>query len=90
MKRPVYVSGEKEAAAFGGALYASSACGIYNDMRDAVAAMRKPYIAIYEPRAEESEGFEELYKEYCILYDYFGRGGNPVMKRLRERENYGK
>ena len=90
LKRPVYVSGEKEAAAFGGALYASSACGIYNDMRDAVAAMRKPYIAIYEPRAEESEGFEELYKEYCILYDYFGRGGNPVMKRLRERENYGK
>jgi hypothetical protein len=27
--------------------------------------------------------YERLYSEYKTLYDYFGRGQNDVMKRLR-------
>ena len=27
--------------------------------------------------------YERLYAEYKLLYDYFGRGANDVMKRLK-------
>jgi L-ribulokinase len=27
--------------------------------------------------------YDRLYAEYVALHDYFGRGGNDVMKRLR-------
>jgi L-ribulokinase len=27
--------------------------------------------------------YDGLYAEYRLLHDYFGRGGNDVMKRLR-------
>jgi L-ribulokinase len=27
--------------------------------------------------------YDELYAEYVRLHDYFGRGGNEVMHRLR-------
>jgi L-ribulokinase len=28
--------------------------------------------------------YNELYHEYAILHDYFGRGENPVMKKLKK------
>ena len=27
--------------------------------------------------------YDELFAEYTLLHDYFGRGGNDVMRRLR-------
>ena len=27
--------------------------------------------------------YDELYAEYVLLHDYFGRGGNEVLHRLR-------
>ena len=34
-----------------------------------------------EQRAEQ---YDALYAEYARLHDYFGRGGNQVMHRLKE------
>jgi L-ribulokinase len=28
--------------------------------------------------------YDRMYKEYKTLYDYFGRGTNDVMKRLKQ------
>ena len=32
---------------------------------------------------ENSDIYDKLYAEYKILHDYFGQGGNDVMKRLK-------
>ena len=43
---------------------------------------------VYHPNTAASEVYDALYKEYLTLYDYFGRGQNDVMKRLRRiKEN---
>jgi L-ribulokinase len=37
----------------------------------------------YRPIAEHQATYDKLYAEYVTLYDYFGRGENDVMKRLK-------
>ena len=37
----------------------------------------------YEPIKENVEVYDKLYAEYKTLHDYFGKGGNDVMKRLK-------
>ncbi len=39
--------------------------------------------APYRPDAERARVYDRLYSEYRSLHDYFGRGGNDVMKRLK-------
>jgi L-ribulokinase len=41
------------------------------------------------PIPENSAVYDELYAEYKTLYDYFGRGANDVMKRLKKIRNAG-
>ena len=38
---------------------------------------------VYRPCPKNSAMYEKLYAEYRRLHDYFGRGGNDVMKRLK-------
>jgi len=40
--------------------------------------------AVYRPDPHSSRAYEALYAEYTKLHDYFGRGQNAVMHRLRE------
>lgn len=37
----------------------------------------------YTPHRGNKKIYDTLYREYEILHDYFGRGGNDVMKRLK-------
>jgi L-ribulokinase len=37
----------------------------------------------YRPRPENREIYNRLFKEFQTLHDYFGRGENDVMKRLK-------
>ena len=39
--------------------------------------------AAYTPDPEASAAYDALYEEYATLHDYFGRGTNEVMHRLR-------
>ena len=41
--------------------------------------------AVYAPREDAAEAYDALYSEYVQLHDYFGRGANDVMKRLKAR-----
>ena len=47
------------------------------------AAMGKIRRAAYRPDAASSRAYDALYAEYDTLHDYFGRGTNDVMHRLR-------
>ncbi len=39
---------------------------------------------VYKPIAEHSKVYDRLFAEYLQLHDYFGRGANDVMKRLKK------
>jgi L-ribulokinase len=39
---------------------------------------------VYTPDEKRAEAYDAIYAEYRTLHDYFGRGGNDVMHRLRE------
>ena len=44
----------------------------------------------FQPIPEQEKVYQRLFREYKILHDYFGRGGNDVMKRLKQiREEAG-
>lgn len=38
---------------------------------------------VYYPIPENAAAYNKLYAEYKRLHDYFGRGENDVMKRLK-------
>ena len=70
------------------AIYASvaagKAAGGYDELSDACAAMSDPCPRVFKPDPEAHEVYNKLYREYTTLVDYFGRGANDVMKRLRK------
>jgi L-ribulokinase len=39
--------------------------------------------AVYTPDPASADVYDDLYAEYLMLHDYFGRGTNEVMHRLR-------
>ena len=85
--REISVAARKQAAAYGSALYAMSAVGAYPSVTDAARRFAIPDVKVYTPDKESSAIYEELYKEYKALHDYFAKE-NGVMKRLKRlKEN---
>lgn len=78
------VSGYLHSSALGAAIYASVASKGHRSLKDACAAMADPCDTVYRPRTEAKAIYDQLYSEYLTLHDYFGRGGNDVMKRLKK------
>jgi L-ribulokinase len=52
-------------------------------VRAAAEAMGSVHTAVYQPIPEHAAIYDELYAEYTTLHDYFGRGTNKVMRKLR-------
>jgi ribulose kinase len=69
--------------ALGAAMHAAVAAGSYPDIGAATAAMGKVQRGAYTPDETSSRAYDRLYAEYSALHDYFGRGANEVMHRLR-------
>ena len=88
LNMPVRAVDAKQGAALGSAMFAATAAGKesggYDSIQDASAAMAPKNAHIYKPIADNVRIYEELYREYAILHDYFGRGINNVMKRLKK------
>ncbi|WP_370618863.1 ribulokinase [Mumia sp. Pv 4-285] len=80
---PLSVVGSAQGPALGAALHAAVAAGAYADIRAAAKAMGSVRKAVYVPDEERARTYDRLYAEYVTLHDYFGRGGNEVMHRLR-------
>ena len=53
-------------------------------------SMGKSIKAAYKPNLEHSKIYDALFAEYKILHDYFGRGANDTMKRLKAIRNQSK
>ncbi|WP_439664708.1 ribulokinase [Lentzea sp. HUAS TT2] len=81
---PLSVSGSAQAPALGSAMHAAVAAGAYQDIRAAAAGMGSVRHNVFTPVPENVEAYERLFHDYLELHDYFGRGANDVMHRLRE------
>ena len=81
--RPFKLSGSAQAPALGSAMHAAVAAGIYPDIQAAAEKMGKLKDGVVTPIAANQAMYDKLFREYKTLYDYFGRGANDVMKRLK-------
>lgn len=80
---PLSVIGSEQGPALGSAIHAAVAAGAYPNVRAAAAVMGRRERAGYVPDSERAATYDALYREYVTLHDYFGRGANDVMHRLR-------
>lgn len=81
---PLSVLESEQGPALGSAIHAAVAAGIYSSVNDAAEKMGKVSKALYTPNESRAKKYDALYEEYEILHDYFGRGANDVMKRLKK------
>ncbi|WP_434995760.1 ribulokinase [Arthrobacter sp. Ld5] len=83
LNMPISVIGSSQGPALGSAIHAAVAAGAYEDIHAAAAAMGRLQRAAYTPDADRAAAYDALYREYTELHDYFGRGTNDVMHRLK-------
>ena len=87
--REIKVASSRQASALGaamfGAIAAGSEAGGYDSIEDAVTHMASLEKKTYIPIPENVEVYNQLFSEYRRLHDYFGRGDNQVMERLKRR-----
>jgi len=70
-------------SAMHGAVAAGRAGGGYDTIAEAAGRMAHVQKLTYRPGAENHTIYNRLFREYRTLHDYFGRGANDVMKRLK-------
>jgi L-ribulokinase len=83
VRRPLGIIESAQGPALGSAIHAAVAAGAYPDIHAASAAMGRVRGAVFMPDPERAASYDLLYEEYRALHDYFGRGTNDVMHRLR-------
>ncbi|HEX2756512.1 MAG TPA: ribulokinase [Candidatus Limnocylindrales bacterium] len=85
--RPFRLSASEQTPALGSAMFGAVAAGVaaggHATIEDASAAMARLQDRAHEPIAANRVVYDELYREYVRLHDYFGRGANDVMKVLK-------
>jgi L-ribulokinase len=85
--REIRVAATEQAGALGSAMFgavaAGKARGGYDTIFEAAQEMARLQDVTYKPIPENQVVYDKLYAEYVTLYDYFGRGQNDVMKRLK-------
>ncbi len=85
--RPISVAESSLTGALGsamhGAVAAGSAAGGYDTIVEAARCMARLREKSYRPIPKNKALYDRLYAEYVTLHDYFGRGANDVMKRLK-------
>jgi L-ribulokinase len=85
--KDIYISGEPQTVALGSAIFGAVAAGKtaggYDDVFEAANMMSKLQADYYRANESNKMIYDKLFSEYEKLHDYFGRGGNDVMKRLK-------
>jgi L-ribulokinase len=85
--RPFKLAGSSQSPALGSAMHAAVAADVYPDIKAAAETMGKLKDDVVTPIEENHKVYNQLYADYKTLYDYFGRGANDVMKRLKKIRN---
>jgi L-ribulokinase len=86
--REMKVTASKQTPALGSAMFgavaAGQAAGGYDSIFKAARHMSHLKDEVYKPIAAHTGVYDRLFAEYLQLHDYFGRGANDVMKRLKK------
>lgn len=89
LNRTIRVSQTTQAAAVGAAILGIAAAPSevtgYHSLEEVAKHIGKRGEQIYSPNSENVHAYDQLYQEYLALYEYFGKGTNDVMKRLKKR-----
>ncbi len=84
----IRISASTQTPALGSAMFGAVAAGKekggYDSIVDAAKVMGRVMEKYYKPIPENVAVYDKLYAEYATLHDYFGRGDNDVMKRLKK------
>jgi L-ribulokinase len=84
----IKISASSQTPALGSAMFGAVAAGKerggYDSITDAAKEMGKVKDDDYQPISGNAKVYDQLFSEYSRLYDYFGRGENNVMKKLKQ------
>ncbi len=85
--REIKVVGTSQAGAVGSAMHGAVAAGAdaggFDTIDEAAERMAHLKDVVYRPIEANTSAYDRIYREYVTLHDYFGRGENDVMKRLK-------
>jgi L-ribulokinase len=85
--REIKVAASKQTPALGAAMFGAVAAGAakggFDSIVDAAQKMARVREETFKPIPANVAVYEKLYAEYNQLHDYYGRGSNDVMKRLK-------
>lgn len=86
LNMPIKIVDTLQGPAYGSAMFGAVAAGKenggYDDIFEASRKLGKVKEEFYSPIPENVSVYNEIYREYKTLHDYFGRGENDVMKRM--------
>lgn len=81
------VAASGQAPALGSAMYgavaAGSAAGGFDTIVEAAAAIVRPHARTFRPDPRAQSVYDDLFADYMLLHDHFGKGVDDVMRRLR-------
>jgi L-ribulokinase len=83
LRMPISITASTQGPALGSAIHAAVAAGAFGSVRLAAQSMGKLTRGVYTPSEDAADAYDALYAEYSLLHDYFGRGENAVMHRLK-------
>ncbi|GIP19665.1 ribulokinase [Paenibacillus montaniterrae] len=87
MNREIKIAASRQTPALGAAMFGAVAAGAekggYDNIVEAAQKMARIREETFKPIPENVAVYNKLYAEYNQLHDYFGRGDNEVMKRLK-------
>lgn len=88
LNMPVKIAGSLQGPARGSAIFGAVAAGRerggFDTIFEGAEKLGQVKDTVYLPIEENAKVYDELFAEYKILHDYFGRGANDVMKRLKK------
>ena len=85
---PIKIASTAHGPAYGSAMFAAVAAGKnvggYDSVADAARTIGAVISENYIPVESNIDVYNSLFDEYAKLHDYFGRGQNDIMKRLKK------
>ncbi len=86
--RELKVTASKQTPALGSAMFgavaAGKSAGGYDTIFEAAPRMARLKKETFKPNPLAQRVYDKIYDEYSALHDYFGRGANDVMKRMKQ------
>jgi L-ribulokinase len=93
--RELKVTASRHTPALGSAMFGAVAAGKseegYDSIFEAAPKMARLKKETFKPDPAAQRVYDQIYADYLTLHDYFGRGVNDVMKRMKQlRSGYRK